>query len=37
LTLAAVTGELVADLMTGGAPAIDLSPFAIDRFRKMMP
>jgi D-amino-acid dehydrogenase len=32
LTLAATTGELVADLLTGTAPAIDLSPFAVDRF-----
>lgn len=32
LTLAAVTGELVADLLTDATPAIDLSPFAIDRF-----
>ncbi|MBD8545180.1 FAD-dependent oxidoreductase [Sphingomonas sp. CFBP 8760] len=37
LTLAAVTGELVADLLTGATPAIDLSPFAIDRFRKLTP
>lgn len=32
LTLAPITGELVAALMTGGAPATDLSPFTIDRF-----
>jgi D-amino-acid dehydrogenase len=32
LTLAPVTGELVADLLTGTAPAIDLTPFAVDRF-----
>jgi len=32
LTLAPVTGELVAALMAGATPAVDLSPFAIDRF-----
>ena len=32
LTLAPVTGELVATLITGDAPAIDLAPFAVDRF-----
>ncbi|WP_417766898.1 NAD(P)/FAD-dependent oxidoreductase [Stappia sp.] len=32
LTQAAVTGDLVADLIAGRAPAIDLSPYAIDRF-----
>ena len=32
LTLAAVTGDLVAALAGGGRPKIDLSPFDIDRF-----
>jgi D-amino-acid dehydrogenase len=32
LTLAATTGELVAALMGGAAPALDLSPFDLDRF-----
>jgi len=32
LTLAAVTGELVAALMGGGTPAVDLTPFDLDRF-----
>ncbi len=32
LTLGPVTGELVAALMSGDTPAIDLSPFALDRF-----
>jgi D-amino-acid dehydrogenase len=34
LTLAAVTGELVADLALGRMPAIDLSPFDIARFER---
>jgi len=32
LTLAAVTGELVAALMGGGIPAVDLLPFDLERF-----
>ena len=32
LTEAATTGRLVADLLTGAPPPIDLAPFAIDRF-----
>jgi D-amino-acid dehydrogenase len=32
LTLAAVTGRLVADMVTGEAPFVDPSPFAADRF-----
>ena len=32
LTLAPVTGELVAALITGDAPVIDLAPFPIERF-----
>ncbi len=32
LTLAPVTGELVADLLTGATPPVDLSPFTLDRF-----
>ena len=32
LTMAATTGKLVASLVTGQAPAIDLAPFHIDRF-----
>ena len=32
LTLAAITGELVAALMGGTAPAIDMAPFDLDRF-----
>jgi len=34
LTLAAVTGELVADLMGGATPAVDLAPFDLDRFAR---
>lgn len=34
LTLAAVTGELVAVLMGGAAPAVDLTPFDLDRFAR---
>jgi len=34
LTLAAVTGELVAALMGGAAPAVDLTPFDLDRFAR---
>ncbi|HZQ62156.1 MAG TPA: FAD-dependent oxidoreductase [Casimicrobiaceae bacterium] len=32
LTAAAPTGEIIADLVDGQAPAIDLRPFAADRF-----
>jgi len=32
LTLAAVTGDLVTDLVVGRRPAIDLRPFDLDRF-----
>ncbi len=32
LTQAAVTGDLVADLIAGRKPDIDLTPYAIDRF-----
>lgn len=35
LTLAPVTGELVADIMAGTTPAIDPTPFALDRFRRI--
>ena len=34
LTLAAVTGELVAALMGGVVPAVDLAPFDLDRFAR---
>jgi D-amino-acid dehydrogenase len=34
LTLAAVTGELVATLMGGATPAVDLTPFDLDRFTR---
>lgn len=34
LTLAATTGELVAALMGGGAPAADLAPFDLARFER---
>ncbi len=32
LTQAATTGRLVADLLTGAVPPIELDPFRIDRF-----
>lgn len=32
LTLGPITGEIVADLATDERPAIDLSPFAVERF-----
>ena len=32
LTLAAATGEILADLLTGQAPPVDLAPFDIERF-----
>jgi glycine/D-amino acid oxidase-like deaminating enzyme len=32
LTLAAVTGEIIAALAVGNQPAIDLAPFAVERF-----
>ncbi|WP_106268912.1 FAD-dependent oxidoreductase [Donghicola tyrosinivorans] len=31
-TLGATTGKLVAELVSGRAPSIDLSPYAPDRF-----
>jgi D-amino-acid dehydrogenase len=34
LTLAAVTGELVASLMGGATPVVDLTPFDLDRFAR---
>jgi len=34
LTLAAVTGELVAALAIGAAPAVDLAPFDLERFQR---
>lgn len=33
LTAAAMTGKVVADLLAGRSPAIDLSPYAASRFR----
>ncbi len=33
LQLAPITGQLVADLISGQAPTHDLAPFAPDRFR----
>jgi D-amino-acid dehydrogenase len=33
LTAAAMTGKVVADLVTGRAPAFDLSPYSAGRFR----
>jgi D-amino-acid dehydrogenase len=33
LTLGGVSGSLVADLVAGRAPALDLAPFAPGRFR----
>ena len=32
LTLAAITGELVASIASGTPASVDLSPFAIERF-----
>lgn len=32
VTLAAITGELLASLVGGDRPAVDLAPFSIDRF-----
>lgn len=34
LTLAPLTGQLIAALATGAPPALDLSPFTIERFAK---
>ena len=31
-TLGGITGELVAELAQGSQPAIDLKPYALDRF-----
>jgi glycine/D-amino acid oxidase-like deaminating enzyme len=36
LTLAAVTGELVAALMSGGTASADLAPFDLDRFDRRL-
>ena len=33
LTLGGLSGKLVADLVSGRAPALDLRPFAATRFR----
>ena len=33
LTQGPTTGRIVADLVFGQAPHLDLSPFSIDRFR----
>ena len=33
LTLGPTTGILVADLLAGRTPAVDLAPYAVDRFR----
>ncbi len=35
LTLAPVTGKVVADLVTTGRTGIDLSPFAVGRFSRL--
>ena len=32
LTYAATTARLIADLMTGATPPVDLKPYRIDRF-----
>lgn len=32
LTMAAITGRLVADLVAGRAPPIDMAPYRADRF-----
>lgn len=37
LTLAALTGELVRDMVTGNPPAVDLAPFSLGRFARKSP
>ena len=37
LTQSAGTARIVADMLTGGSPAIDLAPFSIARFRRTAP
>lgn len=37
LTLAALTGELVRDMITGTPPTVDLAPFALGRFARRSP
>jgi D-amino-acid dehydrogenase len=32
MTAAPMTGKIVADLVTGRPPAIDIAPFAVSRF-----
>jgi D-amino-acid dehydrogenase len=34
LTLAAITGRLIADLVTNGEPGLDLTPFRPDRYAR---
>jgi glycine/D-amino acid oxidase-like deaminating enzyme len=36
LTLGAITGQLVAELVAGRAPAIDLAPYRPDRFGALL-
>jgi D-amino-acid dehydrogenase len=33
ILLAALTGEITADLVTSGVPDVDIAPFHIDRFQ----
>jgi D-amino-acid dehydrogenase len=32
LTLAPATGRIIADMVTGHKPDVDIDPFAVDRF-----
>jgi glycine/D-amino acid oxidase-like deaminating enzyme len=34
ILLAALTGEIVADLLTGTEPDVDIGPLAIERFQE---
>ena len=34
ILLAALTGEIIADLLTSGIPDVDISPFRVDRFKQ---
>ena len=36
-TLGGITGQLVAELVQGKQPSVDLAPYSLDRFRKFRP
>ena len=34
-TLGGITGQLVAELVAGDQPSVDLAPYSLDRFRRL--